>query len=107
MAAGCMPCLKTIIGLNAANVDVLGSKFVGVLDATANLDSRQPIIALIYSISCFQTNLPVFKVKESSVRRRYSDFEWLRTELERDSKVSDNSVLIMRKIVIKQQFYDD
>jgi hypothetical protein len=38
---------------------------------------------------CFflQTNLPVFKVKESSVRRRYSDFEWLRNELERDSKV--------------------
>ena len=35
-----------------------------------------------------QTNLPVFRVKESSVRRRYSDFEWLRNELERDSKVS-------------------
>ena len=35
----------------------------------------------------FQTNLPVFKIKESSVRRRYSDFEWLRSELERDSKV--------------------
>ena len=34
-----------------------------------------------------QTNLPVFRVKESSVRRRYSDFEWLRGELERDSKV--------------------
>jgi hypothetical protein len=34
-----------------------------------------------------KTNLPVFKVKESSVRRRYSDFEWLRGELERDSKV--------------------
>lgn len=35
-----------------------------------------------------RTNLPVFKHKESSVRRRYSDFEWLRTELERDSKVN-------------------
>ena len=35
----------------------------------------------------FQTNLPVFKVKEASVRRRYSDFEWVRNELERDSKV--------------------
>lgn len=35
-----------------------------------------------------QTNLPVFKVKDSTVRRRYSDFEWLRNELERDSKVS-------------------
>lgn len=40
-------------------------------------------------LSClwFQTNLPVFRVKDSSVRRRYSDFEWLRNELERDSKV--------------------
>lgn len=26
-------------------------------------------------------------MKESSVRRRYSDFEWLRNELERDSKI--------------------
>lgn len=34
-----------------------------------------------------KTNLPVFKSKESSVRRRYSDFEWLRSELERDSKI--------------------
>jgi len=34
------------------------------------------------------TNLPVFRLKSSSVRRRYSDFEWLRGELERDSKVS-------------------
>ncbi|XP_022652767.1 sorting nexin-3-like [Varroa jacobsoni] len=34
-----------------------------------------------------KTNLPVFKLKESVVRRRYSDFEWLRSELERDSKI--------------------
>jgi sorting nexin-3/12 len=34
-----------------------------------------------------KTNLPVFKLKESNVRRRYSDFEWLRNELERDSKI--------------------
>ncbi|MED6260601.1 Sorting nexin-3 [Ataeniobius toweri] len=34
-----------------------------------------------------ETNLPIFKLKESSVRRRYSDFEWLRAELERESKV--------------------
>ncbi|KRX14377.1 Sorting nexin-12 [Trichinella nelsoni] len=33
------------------------------------------------------TNLPIFKLKESCVRRRYSDFEWLRNELERDSKI--------------------
>ncbi|XP_030621919.1 sorting nexin-12-like isoform X4 [Chanos chanos] len=33
------------------------------------------------------TNLPIFKMKDSSVRRRYSDFEWLKNELERDSKI--------------------
>uniref|UniRef100_A0A7M4DZ00 Sorting nexin 3 n=1 Tax=Crocodylus porosus TaxID=8502 RepID=A0A7M4DZ00_CROPO len=36
---------------------------------------------------CKETNLPIFKLKESTVRRRYSDFEWLRNELERESKV--------------------
>uniref|UniRef100_A0A452SXB4 Sorting nexin 12 n=1 Tax=Ursus maritimus TaxID=29073 RepID=A0A452SXB4_URSMA len=36
--------------------------------------------------SCL-TNLPIFKLKESCVRRRYSDFEWLKNELERDSKI--------------------
>lgn len=47
-------------------------------------------IIYVYNIIFFinlQTNLPVFKVKDSTVRRRYSDFEWLRNELERDSKV--------------------
>uniref|UniRef100_A0A8C1FPS3 Sorting nexin 12 n=2 Tax=Cyprininae TaxID=2743694 RepID=A0A8C1FPS3_CYPCA len=34
-----------------------------------------------------KTNLPIFKMKESCVRRRYSDFEWLKNELERDSKI--------------------
>ena len=43
-----------------------------------------------FYVCYFQTNLPVFRVKESSVRRRFSDFEWLRNELERDSKVSLN-----------------
>nr|XP_009502126.1 PREDICTED: sorting nexin-12-like [Phalacrocorax carbo] len=37
--------------------------------------------------SLLQTNLPIFKLKESCVRRRYSDFEWLKNELERDSKI--------------------
>ncbi|KAG7232380.1 hypothetical protein INR49_008919 [Caranx melampygus] len=35
-----------------------------------------------------RTNLPIFKLKDSCVRRRYSDFEWLKNELERDSKVN-------------------
>ncbi|XP_062261568.1 sorting nexin-12 isoform X2 [Platichthys flesus] len=34
-----------------------------------------------------RTNLPIFKLKDSCVRRRYSDFEWLKIELERDSKI--------------------
>lgn len=45
------------------------------------------LVIVSFVIFLKQTNLPVFKVKESSVRRRYSDFEWLRNELERDSKV--------------------
>uniref|UniRef100_A0A3B3ZYV1 PX domain-containing protein n=1 Tax=Periophthalmus magnuspinnatus TaxID=409849 RepID=A0A3B3ZYV1_9GOBI len=35
----------------------------------------------------YKTNLPIFKLKDSCVTRRYSDFEWLKTELERDSKI--------------------
>eukprot|EP00041_Stephanoeca_diplocostata_P021973 m.520662 g.520662 ORF g.520662 m.520662 type:complete len:155 (+) comp21953_c0_seq8:174-638(+) len=33
------------------------------------------------------TNLPIFGMQSSSVRRRYSDFDWLRQELERSSKI--------------------
>eukprot|EP01135_Chromosphaera_perkinsii_P012237 Nk52_evm8s2622 gene=Nk52_evmTU8s2622 len=33
------------------------------------------------------TNLPIFKNKQCTVRRRYRDFEFLKTELERDSKI--------------------
>jgi|SRR5579862_9921482 len=32
-----------------------------------------------------QTNIPAFKLKHSSVRRRYSDFEYFRDILERES----------------------
>ena len=49
-----------------------------------NFSWRKKIVIKMFSI---QTNLPVFRVKESSVRRRFSDFEWLRNELERDSKI--------------------
>ncbi|VDD83389.1 unnamed protein product [Mesocestoides corti] len=34
-----------------------------------------------------KTNLPVFRLQESSVRRRYRDFDWLRGELDRESKI--------------------
>ncbi|RUP11543.1 Phox homologous domain-containing protein [Jimgerdemannia flammicorona] len=37
-----------------------------------------------YEILC-RTNIPAFKLKQSSVRRRYSDFEWFRDVLERES----------------------
>ncbi|KAI9595643.1 sorting nexin-3 [Syncephalis fuscata] len=37
-----------------------------------------------YEIVC-RTNIPAFKVSSSAVRRRYSDFEWLRDNLERES----------------------
>eukprot|EP00116_Pleurobrachia_bachei_P004025 sb/3464287/ len=34
-----------------------------------------------------KTNLPIFRIQECTVRRRYSDFEWLRGELEKESKI--------------------
>ncbi|SAM04813.1 hypothetical protein [Absidia glauca] len=37
-----------------------------------------------YEIIC-RTNLPTFKSKQSSVRRRYSDFEWLKDHLDRET----------------------
>ncbi|KAI7833911.1 sorting nexin-3 [Kickxella alabastrina] len=37
-----------------------------------------------YEIVC-RTNIPVFKLKTSSVRRRYSEFEWFRDRLESET----------------------
>ena len=37
-----------------------------------------------YEITC-RTNIPAFKLKQSTVRRRYSDFECFRDILERES----------------------
>ncbi|CAO3595151.1 unnamed protein product [Absidia cylindrospora] len=37
-----------------------------------------------YEILC-RTNLPSFGLQQSSVRRRYSDFEWLKGHLERET----------------------
>ena len=37
-----------------------------------------------YEIIC-RTNIPAFKLRQSSVRRRYSDFEYFRDILERES----------------------
>ncbi|KAJ2160284.1 Sorting nexin-3 [Coemansia sp. RSA 552] len=44
-------------------------------------DSRS--IYTDYEIVC-RTNIPAFKLRRSSVRRRYSEFEWFRDRLERD-----------------------
>ncbi len=52
----------------------------------------------VFFVVIKKTNLPVFKYQESSVRRRFSDFEWLKNELERGSKVSLNFVLIIKKL---------
>ena len=35
-----------------------------------------------------RTNLPVFRLKEISVRRRYSDFEWLRNEIKKSVQIN-------------------
>ncbi|KAJ2256909.1 Sorting nexin-3 [Coemansia sp. RSA 454] len=32
-----------------------------------------------------ETNIPMFKLRQSSVRRRYSEFEWFRDRLERET----------------------
>ena len=61
------------------------------------------ILLCIFNI--FQTNLPVFKVKESSVRRRYSDFKWLRNELERDSKVTKFKLFYHSHIITTDYIY--
>ncbi|TGO56967.1 hypothetical protein BCON_0071g00210 [Botryotinia convoluta] len=37
-----------------------------------------------YEINC-STNIPAFKLRNSTVRRRYSDFEYFRDHLERES----------------------
>ena len=37
-----------------------------------------------YEVVC-RTNLPSFRMSESTVRRRYSDFEWLRDALDREN----------------------
>lgn len=34
-----------------------------------------------------RTNLPIFAKTSHTVRRRYSDFDWLRSELEKSSKI--------------------
>ncbi|XP_009461632.1 PREDICTED: sorting nexin-3 [Nipponia nippon] len=58
-----------------------------VLSESFQRGSPAPLPPLAPQAEPQATNLPIFKLKESTVRRRYSDFEWLRNELERESKV--------------------
>ncbi|XP_024059537.1 sorting nexin-12 [Terrapene carolina triunguis] len=64
--------------LNAALQTSVGSSKVSLVSTA---------ICKLTTSPSLQTNLPIFKLKESCVRRRYSDFEWLKSELERDSKI--------------------
>ena len=52
-----------------------------------------------------QTNIPAFKLKSSSVRRRYSDFEHFRDILERES--SRVSIPPLPGKVFTNRFSDD
>jgi len=63
----------------------------GTLGTKGNTQVVIPKVTESYSSSQDppEKSIPIctHRVKESSVRRRYSDFEWLRNELERDSKI--------------------
>lgn len=64
--------------------------YLGIVRAQEAVTSKPNNVSPVtvcFLCMCQQTNLPIFKLKESSVRRRYSDFEWLRAELEKESKV--------------------
>ncbi|CAI8045341.1 Sorting nexin-12 [Geodia barretti] len=63
-----------------------------------------------------QTNIPIFKLKGIVVRRRYSDFEWPKERLERDSrcgflrylaKLSKDSFRLWRRRIFDEEFIDD
>lgn len=47
------------------------------------------VISMVSAVTDYEivirTNLPAFKQKQSNVRRRYSDFEWFRDALERET----------------------
>jgi sorting nexin-3/12 len=43
------------------------------------------VYCFMFILLTVQTNIPAFKLKQSSVRRRYSDFEVFRDILERES----------------------
>ena len=63
-----------------------------------------------------QTTLPIFTVKEFSVRRRFSDFEWLRTNIEQKLKIAPpplpdkawkRQIPFMKDTLFDDQFVED
>ncbi|KAJ3332233.1 Sorting nexin-3 [Blyttiomyces sp. JEL0837] len=63
----------------------------GIPENFLEIEVRNPLLQgegrnkfVDYEIVC-RTNIPAFKLKQSVVRRRYSDFEWFRDALERES----------------------
>ncbi|KTF99679.1 hypothetical protein cypCar_00010042 [Cyprinus carpio] len=75
---------------NFLEIDVSNPETVGVgrnRFTTYEIRLKMDMMFQMFNSHSSQTNLPIFKLKESRVRRRYSDFEWLRGELERESKV--------------------
>jgi len=63
----------------------------GIPENFLEIEVRSPITHGIgrkqftdYEIVC-RNNIPAFKLKNSSVRRRYSEFEWFKDALERES----------------------
>ncbi|KAI9009582.1 Sorting nexin-3 [Gaertneriomyces sp. JEL0708] len=58
-----------------------------------------------YEIIC-TTNIPAFKHKESVVRRRFSDFEWFRDALERES-TRVNLPHLPPKVYFSNRFSDE
>lgn len=64
-----------------------------------------PSLILCQALTSLKTNIPAFKLKSSSVRRRYSDFEHFRDILERES--SRVSIPPLPGKVFTNRFSDD
>jgi len=64
-----------------------------------------PRLCKFHMLTSSKTNIPAFKLKSSSVRRRYSDFEHFRDILERES--SRVSIPPLPGKVFTNRFSDD
>jgi sorting nexin-3/12 len=53
------------------------------------------------------TNIPAFKIKSSTVRRRYSDFEWLKETLEREVPRVTIPSLPGKILILRNKFDED